>query len=107
MAFGGPGHRCHMDRVRSAPMEGLAEHIEKVIDAAQSAPSHHNAQPWRFTVDGDTISFAIDHERDPSPDGTMARIAIGSALECATISAARMGATLRYQPPREGALVTI
>jgi hypothetical protein len=85
----------------------LAEHIEKVIDAAQSAPSHHNAQPWRFTVDGDTISFAIDHERDPSPDGTMARIALGSALECAAISAARMGARVWYQAPREGALVTI
>jgi hypothetical protein len=88
-------------------MEGIAEHIEKVIDAAQSAPSHQNAQPWRFTVDGDTISFAIDHERDPSPDGTMARIAIGAALECAAISAARMGATLRFQEPREGALVTV
>jgi len=88
-------------------MEGIAEHIEKVIDAAQSAPSHQNAQPWRFTVDGDTISFAIDHERDPSADGTMARIALGAALECTTLSAARMGATVRSQPPREGALVTL
>jgi hypothetical protein len=88
-------------------MEGIAEHIEKVIDAAQSAPSHQNSQPWRFTIEGETISLGIDHERDPAPDGTMARIAIGAALECIMISAARMGATLRSQPPRTGALVTV
>ena len=88
-------------------MEGLAEHIAKVIDAGQSAPSHSNAQPWRFTVDGDTVSFSVDHERDPSPDGTMARIALGAAIECVMISAARMGATFRSQPPRPGALVTL
>lgn len=88
-------------------MEGFSEHIEKVIDAAQSAPSHQNSQPWRFTVEGETISLGVDHERDPSPDGVMARIAIGAALECIMISAARMGATLRSQPPRPGALVTV
>jgi hypothetical protein len=87
-------------------MEGISEHIEKVIEAAQSAPSHDNQQPWRFTVDGDTISFGIDHERGGA-DTAMARIAIGAALECATISAARMGATLRFQAPREGSLVTV
>ena len=37
----------------------------------------------------------------------MARIGIGAALECAFVAAARMGATVRFRAPREGALVEI
>ena len=88
-------------------MEGIPAHIERALDAARTAPSHGNAQPWRFAVDGETISFSIDHERDTSPDGTMARIGIGAAIECACVAAARMGATVRFQAPSEGALVTL
>ena len=58
-------------------------------------------------MDDETISVGIDHERDTSPDGTMARIGIGAAIECACVAAARMGATVRFQSPREGALVTM
>jgi len=85
----------------------MEEHIERLLDAARTAPSHDNLQPWRFVVDGDTVSFGIDHERNASPDGTMARIGLGAAIECACIAAARMGIVSRIQPPREGALVTM
>ncbi len=82
----------------------VSVHIERILDAARTAPSHDNRQPWRFIVDGETVSFAVDQERD---DGAMARIGIGAAIECACIAAARMGATVRTLPPLDGALVTM
>ncbi len=85
----------------------MEAHIERVLDAARTAPSHDNLQPWRFTVEGDTVSFGIDHERNPSQDATMARIGLGAAIECACIAASRMGIAPRIQPPHEGALVTM
>lgn len=88
-------------------MGPLPRHIEHVLDAARTAPSHDNVQPWRFIVDGETISFAVDHERDRSPGGQTARIAVGAAVENALLCASRMGATVRYHEPRVGALVTL
>lgn len=88
----------------------MAPHIERILDAARIAPSRDNLQPWRFVVDEESVSFMIDHERDRSPanaDGRMARVAIGAAIECALLRAGRMGATVRFQPPRAGALATI
>ena len=41
----------------------LDPHIEHILDAARIAPSRDNLQPWRFVVDGDTISFLIDHDQ--------------------------------------------
>ncbi len=67
-------------------------------------------QPWRFVVEGETISFLVDHERDrtsPTSGGRMARVAVGAALECALLRAGRMGATVRFEAPRNNALVTI
>ncbi len=88
-------------------MEGLSVHLERLLEAARSAPSHDNSQPWRFSVSGERISFGVDSTRDPSPDGTMARIAIGASLECACVAAARMGATVRFVERQPGALVTV
>ena len=79
----------------------LLPHIERVLDAARSAPSHDNVQPWRFVADGDTVAFKTEGE----PDVEMARLSVGAAVECAVIAAARMGATVRFGAPREGALV--
>ncbi|HEX7604347.1 MAG TPA: hypothetical protein VF316_22165 [Polyangiaceae bacterium] len=85
----------------------LPPHIEQVLDAARTAPSHDNIQPWLFFVDGETISFAVDPERDRSPGGQTARIGVGAALENALLCASRMGASVRHHEPRAGALVTI
>jgi nitroreductase len=85
-------------------------HIEHMLDAARIAPSYNNMQPWRFVVDGETISFVVDHERDRSPanaSGRMARIAVGASVECLLVRARRMGSTVRFLPPRENALVTL
>jgi hypothetical protein len=67
-------------------------------------------QPWRFVVEGETVSFLVDHERDRSPanaGGRMACIAVGAALECALLRAGRMGSAVRFLPPRPNALVTV
>ena len=88
----------------------IPPHIDRILDAARIAPSRDNLQPWRFIVDGDTISFLVDHERDRSPAnaaGRMARIAVGAALECALLRCGRMGVMVRFLSPLPQALVTI
>jgi nitroreductase len=88
----------------------MLAHIAEILEAARLAPSRDNLQPWRFHVDGETVSFAVDAERDRSPmnaGGRMARIAVGAALESALIRAGRMGATIRFREPSPGALVTV
>lgn len=85
-------------------------YIEEILDVARLAPSRGNLQPWRFVVDGSTISFHVDGSRDTSlmnAGDRMARIAVGAALECALVSAARMGSVVRFETTRPGALVTI
>jgi nitroreductase len=88
----------------------LLPHVERILDAARIAPSYDNMQPWRFLVEGSTVSFLVDHERDRSPanaTGRMARIAVGAALECALLRAGRMGSAVHFLPPRANALVTL
>jgi nitroreductase len=82
-------------------------HIERVLDAARSAPSHDNRQPVRFSIAGDTVGFAIDAACTGPRDLAMARMALGAAVECACVAAARMGATVRFAAPEDGALVSM
>jgi hypothetical protein len=89
----------------------MLPHIAELLEAARLAPSRDNLQPWRFAVDGETVSFSVDAERDTprlDPGGRMARIAVGAAIESVLVRAARMGATAKVvEPAREGALVTM
>ncbi len=99
-----------MLRARDAStLGGVTDPIERILEAARIAPSYDNLQPWRFSVRGETVSFFVDHERARSPLGTvrMARLSVGAALECALLRAGRMGAVVRFEPPAEGALVTV
>lgn len=79
----------------------LLPHVERILDAARIAPSWGNTQPWRFHVDGDTISFLVDQEREPRHFIGMAHVAVGAALECALLRAARMGVTTRIEMPAD------
>jgi len=74
-------------------------HVERILDAARIAPSWGNTQPWRFHVDGDSISFLVDAERNAKLAPELARVALGAALECALLRAARMGVTVRIEHP--------
>ncbi len=60
--------------------------LASLLIAAGQAPSGDNTQPWRFVVDPEsgTIALEEDATRDPSPmnaGGRMSRIAVGAALE--------------------------
>lgn len=79
----------------------LLPHVERILDAARIAPSWGNTQPWRFHVEGETISFVVDQEREPRYFVGMAHIAVGAALECALLRASRMGATARIEMPAD------
>jgi nitroreductase len=86
----------------------LLPHIERILDAARIAPSWGNTQPWRFRVDGETISFFVDREREPRFLTATGHMAIGAALECALLRAGRMGATVRIEnPPDNNPLVRL
>lgn len=89
-------------------MSPLLPHVERILDAARIAPSWGNTQPWRFHVDGETVSFLVDAEREGRLPPWVARVAVGAALECTLLRAGRMGVTVRFEPqPRPGALVTL
>jgi nitroreductase len=60
--------------------------LATLLTAAGQAPSGDNTQPWRFVVDPDAGTIALEEveSRDPSPMNAgrrMARIALGAALE--------------------------
>lgn len=58
------------------------------------APSSHNSQPWKFTVETDMILiFADDSRAVPiaDPDGRLQRVALGAALENILIAADYFG----------------
>jgi hypothetical protein len=72
----------------------MKQDIEKIIFAGTQAPSGHNAQPWEFVVEGDTIHIV----NLPDEDTTIfnfnqngAFIAHGAALENMIIAAAEYG----------------
>jgi hypothetical protein len=88
----------------------LLPHIERILDAARSAPSRDNLQPWRFIVRGESVSFLVDPSRDASPLNAgqrMARIAVGAAIENALLRAGRMGMVVQAREPEAGALMTM
>ena len=78
-----------------------------LIGAAVLAPSHWNAQPWRFEVEGASIRLVADAQRAlpfTDPDRRSMMIGLGAALENLTIAARAWG--LRPQVeylPFEGA----
>ena len=60
----------------------LAAQAGYLIEVAGRAPSLHNTQPWRFTVDGEAIELYADASRQlrVDPDGREMVISCGAAL---------------------------
>ncbi len=93
------------------PNGGL-EAARALIGAAILAPSHWNAQPWRFEVDGGEVRLVLDAARTlpaDDPDQRFAQMSLGAALENLLVAARAWGQqpTVRYLPwgasPRAGA----
>ncbi|TMQ73998.1 MAG: hypothetical protein E6K81_01810 [Candidatus Eisenbacteria bacterium] len=75
-----------------------------LIAAAVLAPSHWNAQPWRFEVEGPLIRLLADPQRAlpiMDPDRRAMRLSLGAALENLLITARAWGLhpTVTYRPP--------
>lgn len=72
----------------------LAPHIRELLNYARLAPSVHNAQPWRFIVEGDSISVAVASERmldSGDPTSRESWISFGICLETLLQAAEGLG----------------
>ena len=79
---------------------------QQLIPFAVRAPSGHNTQPWRFSVDGDTIRIYPDLSRRlpvVDPDDHALFISLGCALENLIVAAGQQGlsASVDYFPSDE------
>ena len=82
-----------------------------LVGAAVLAPSHWNAQPWRFEVDAGELRIVLDADRTlplDDPDQRFAQMSLGAALENLLVAARAWGQqpSVRYLPwglaPRAG-----
>jgi hypothetical protein len=82
-----------------------------LVGAAVLAPSHWNAQPWRFEVDAGEVRVLLDPRRTlplADPDQRFAQMSLGAALENLLVAARAWGQqpSVRYLPwgmaPRPG-----
>lgn len=79
------------------------EAARALIGAAILAPSHWNAQPWRFEVDAGELRVLLDPQRTlplDDPDQRFAQMSIGAALENLLVAARAWGQqpSVRYLP---------
>ncbi len=77
----------------STPASAI-EQTRALIAAAILAPSHWNAQPWRFELDGDVLRVVLDAARTlpaSDPDQRLAHVSLGAALENLLVAARAWG----------------
>jgi nitroreductase len=73
-----------------------AEQLRFLLNYAVLAPSRHNAQPWLFKVDGDTVELYADRSRSlpvMDPDDRELTIGCGAALANLIIAIRHFGYT--------------
>lgn len=69
----------------------IPSYITELLDYARLAPSAHNAQPWKFIVNDNVVSIAVESDRvlgPGDPTGRETWISFGICLE-ATLQAAK------------------
>ena len=79
------------DYPADAPIDARARFC---LRYAVLAPSSHNAQPWRFRIDGNAIHVAADESRWPDaadPDKRELFVSLGCAVENLVVAAAGFG----------------
>lgn len=82
----------------------------KAAEAARSAPSIYNTQPWRWVVRPDTLELYAVTERQlrfQDPDRHMLLISCGTALHHAQIALNAEGWRYRIDRPADGPLAVI
>lgn len=91
----------------------MLPHFHPILEAAVLAPSGHNTQPWKFTVEGHYVRLSADLQRRlpvVDADNHALFISLGAALENLVLAAgaAGFGANVMYDlqhPTQPGALV--
>lgn len=77
----------------------------KWLKGAQTAPSAHNTQPWRFRILEDgriRVEWAKDRELTVAdPDSRDLHLALGAAVEAARLKSGHEGQFLKFQPSEE------
>lgn len=76
------------------------EQVEHVVQAAGLAPSIHNTQPWRFSVEGGWLVLDADRSRGltvTDPSGRQLLLSCGSALLHARAAARGLGLSARVR----------
>ena len=82
---------CEQDFPGAAPIE---RQLRFLLRYAILAPSTRNTQPWRFTVEGNTVQVFADPERGQpvsDPDERELYISLGCALENLLLAAEHFG----------------
>lgn len=68
--------------------------VERIVDAANTAPTHENCQPFRFHWDGTRLELSLDMARARHRldfDGCASRLGLGGVLEALDIAATSEG----------------
>ena len=75
------------------------ETMIRLVEAATLAPSAENLQPWRFDIEDDSITVALDLSRQlPSDQGDMLGLtSIGACIENAVIAGSAEGLRAKVQ----------
>lgn len=74
---------------------------EVLLQAAVSAPSMHNTQPWLFRFDGNHVDVYRDVSRElpaEDPDGRVALLSLGTVVLNLRVAAAHGGLDARLDP---------
>lgn len=83
----------------------LAERLRLYAAAARTAPSKHNAQPWRFRIAGEALHVLADRSRllpATDPNGRELLVSCGAAVHAAVVAAAALGVRLEVARLPEG-----
>ena len=76
------------------------QQIERLVAAANTAPSADNCQPWAFSWDGEALTIGHDPERATHVLDHLLRMScltLGGLVEALTIAAARENAVARFE----------
>ena len=93
----------HIDESEFHEIESRDAQLRFLIRYAVLAPSSHNAQPWRFHIEGDSIEIIPDAARRlpaSDPDDRELLLGIGACIGNLRVAAAHFGfeTTVAYDP---------